>query len=105
MLLDTGANLSTLYASFREALTEGEIDALTTTDEQVGGAGELIVRRTAVVPTPRLSVAGRPLPLSNVSLLTTAPEGDARYRDGVLGVDALRSGFMLDFRAMQLLIE
>jgi hypothetical protein len=43
--------------------------------------------------------------LSNVSLLTTAPEGDARYRDGVLGTDALRSGFTLDFRAMQLRLE
>jgi hypothetical protein len=38
-------------------------------------------------------------------VLTTAPEGDARYRDGVPGTDALRSGFTLDFRAMQFRLE
>ena len=50
-------------------------------------------------------MSGQPVDLSSVSLLTTAPEGDARYRDGVLGADALRSGFMLDFRAMQIRLE
>ena len=44
---------------------------------------------------------GRPTDLQDVSLLTSAPEGEARYRDGVLGIDALRSGFTLDFRSMQ----
>jgi hypothetical protein len=34
-----------------------------------------------------------------------APEGEARYRDGVLGIDALRAGFTLDFRAMQFRLE
>ena len=105
MFLDTGANASSLYRSFRSALTKDEIGGLTTRDEKTGGAGEIIVRGTEVVRTPRLFLAGRPLDLSNVSLLTTAPEGDARYRDGVLGIDALRTGFTLDFRAMQLHLE
>jgi hypothetical protein len=105
MFLDTGANASSLYRSFRSALTKDEIAGLTTREEKTGGAGEIIVRRTEVVRTLRLFVSGRPVELSNVSLLTTAPEGDARYRDGLLGNDALRPGFTLDFRAMQIRLE
>jgi len=105
MFLDTGANASLLYRSFRSALTIDEIAGLTAREEQTGGAGEILVRRTEAVQTLRLFVSGRPTNLSDVSLLTTAPEGDARYRDGVLGTDALRSGFMLDFRAMQLRLD
>ena len=105
MFLDTGANASFLYRSFRSALANDEIAGLTARDETTAGAGEIIVRRTEVVRTLRLFVSGRPVDLSNVSLLTTAPEGDARYRDGVLGIDALRPGFSLDFRAMQFRLE
>jgi hypothetical protein len=105
MFLDTGANASSLYRSFRSALTKDEIAGLTARDEKTGGAGEIIVRRTEAVRTLHLSVSGRPLDLSDVSVLTTAPEGDARYRDGVLGTDALRPGFTLDFRAMQFHLE
>ena len=74
MFLYTGANASSLYLSFRSALTKDEIAGLITKDENTGGVGEIIVRRTEVVRTPRLSLAGRPIDLSNVSLLTTAPE-------------------------------
>jgi hypothetical protein len=105
MFLDTGANASLLYRSFRSALTTDEIAGLTAREEQTGGAGEILVRRTEAVRSLRLVVSGRPADLSDVSLLTTAPEGDARYRDGVLGTDALRSGFIVDFRAMQLRLE
>ena len=55
--------------------------------------------------TLRLFVSGRPADLSTVSLLTTAPEGDGRYRGGVLGTDALRRGFTVDFGAMQFRLE
>jgi hypothetical protein len=102
LLLDTGANASSVYRSFRPALTKDEIAGLTAGDEKTGGVGAIIVRSTEVVRSLRLVVSGRPVDLSNVSLITTAPEGDARYRDGVLGTDALRAGFTLDFRAMQL---
>jgi predicted aspartyl protease len=105
MLLDTGANASSLYRSFHSALTKGEIAALTIGEEQTGGAGEILVRRTEQIKALRLVVSDRPVDLSDVSLLTTAPEGNTRYRDGVLGTDALRRGFTLDFRAMQLRIE
>lgn len=105
MFLDTGANTSFFYPSFRSALTKDEIGRLTAKDEKTAGAGGIIVRRTEVLPTVRLFVSGRPLDLSKVSLLTAAPEGDARYRDGVLGSDAMRAGFTLDFRAMQFRLD
>jgi hypothetical protein len=105
MFLDTGANASVLYRSFRSVLTNDEIAGLTARDETTGGVGEVVLRQTQAVRTLRLFVSGRPVDLSNVSLLTGAPEGDARYRDGVLGTDALRRGFTLDFRAMQFRLE
>lgn len=105
MFLDTGANRSFLYRSFRSALTKDEIAGLTAGDDKGAGIGEIIVTRTDVVRTLRLFVSGHPVDLSNVSLLTTAPEGDERYRDGVMGIDSLRSGFTLDFRAMQVRLE
>jgi hypothetical protein len=105
MFLDSGANASALYRSFRSALTKDEVAGLTARDEKTGGAGEVIARRTEAVRALRLFVSGRPVNLASVSLLTTAPEGDARYRDGVLAADALRAGFTLDFRAMQLRLE
>jgi hypothetical protein len=40
-----------------------------------------------------------------LSLLSTAPMGNGRYRDGVIGMDALWSGFRLDFDAMRLDVE
>ena len=73
--------LATALTREGRALTKDEIAGLTAKDEKTAGD------------------------LSNVSLLTTAPEGDARYRDGVLGTDALRAGFRLDFRTMQLRFE
>ena len=105
MFLDTGANASSFYRSFRLSLTKDEIAALTVGEEQTGGAGEILVRKTEAIPMLHLVVSGQSVDLSDVSLLTTAPEGNARYRDGVLGTDALRHGFTLDFRAMQLRIE
>jgi hypothetical protein len=105
MFLDTGANATSLYPGFRSALSKEEIAGLTAGDEETGGAGEIITRRTEVLGTLRLFVSERPVDLSKISLLTTAPEGDARYRDGVLGTDALRAGFTLDFRAMHFRLE
>jgi hypothetical protein len=102
MFLDTGANASALYPSFRTTLTKDEIDALTVKDEQ---AGEVLVRRTESVANVRLFIVGRGVDLSDISLLTTVPDRDARYRDGLLGIDALRGGFTLDFRAMQLRLD
>jgi hypothetical protein len=53
----------------------------------------------------RIEVLGKAIDLKKRSLLSAAPTGNGRYRDGVIGMDALRSGFRLDFDAMRLEVE
>jgi predicted aspartyl protease len=105
MFLDTGANTTFLYPSFRDALGKEEIARLKRKREKTAGAGGMVKRTTDVLPTLRLDFSGRAIDLTKVSLLPTQPEGTAGYRDGVLGMDALAGGFTLDFRTMQLLLE
>ena len=105
MFLDTGANASVLYPSFRNALTREETFRLKTKREKVAGAGGMINRKTELVPTLRIEVLETSVNLRKVSLLPEMPTGNNRYRDGVIGMDALRSGFLLDFDAMRLEVE
>jgi hypothetical protein len=72
---------------------------------QRNAAGEMVKRTTDVLPTLRLEFLDRTIDLRKVSVLPRQPEGTAGHRDGVLGMDALASGFTLDFRTMQLLLE
>jgi predicted aspartyl protease len=105
MFLDTGANATVLYPSFLDSLRHDENLRLRTKREKVAGAGEVIQRRTSVVPRLGIEVFGKLIDLKNLSLLSEAPPGTGRYRDGVIGMDALWSGFRLDFDAMRLEIE
>jgi predicted aspartyl protease len=105
MFLDTGANDSVLYPSFREALGRQEQLRLQTKREKVAGAGGVIQRKTEVVPMLRIEILGKAIDLKKLSLLSVAPIGNGRYRDGVIGMDALWSGFQLDFDAMRLEVE
>jgi predicted aspartyl protease len=105
MFLDTGANASVLYPSFLDALGHDESLRLRTKREKLAGAGGVIQRKTQVVPTLGIEILGKPISLRKVSLLSGAPPGNGRYRDGVIGMDALWSGFRLDFDAMRLEIE
>jgi hypothetical protein len=105
MFLDTGANDTVLYPSFKEALERQEKLRLRTKREKVAGAGGVIQRKTEVVPLLRIEVLGKAIDLKKLSLLSTAPIGNGRYRDGVIGMDALRGGFRLDFDAMRLEVE
>jgi predicted aspartyl protease len=98
MFLDTGANSSSLYPSIRVAL---EKTRLKTKQEKTAGAGGTIIRTTQVVPRLDLQMLDGSVTLTDVSLLQRQPGGFARYRDGVIGMDALRDGFTLDFRAMR----
>jgi predicted aspartyl protease len=50
MFLDTGANATVLYPSFLDSLRHDENLRLRTKREKVAGAGEVIQRRTSVVP-------------------------------------------------------
>ena len=95
LLLDTGANVTSLFPSARAALSAEEITALGHKDDRTGGAGAIVSRSAEVVPLLHLEIGARSVDLHNVTLLASAPADDGN--DGVLGIDALRDGFALDF--------
>lgn len=105
MDLDTGANTTSLNPSFRNALMPDEIASLKSERDRIAGAGGIVSRKTEVMSTLRLEIFGRTEELTKVSLVNQQPAGDKGYRDGTLGMDALTSGFTLDFRAMQLRVD
>jgi predicted aspartyl protease len=105
MFLDTGANATVLYPSFLDAVGRDENLRLQTKREKLAGAGGIIQRTTEVVPALEIEIFGKLISLTKLSLLSEAPPGNARYRDGVIGMDALWSGFRLDFDAMRLELE
>jgi predicted aspartyl protease len=102
MLLDTGANTSALYPSVREALTPGERSGLRRKLERTAGAGGAVSLRTSVIPLFGLDILAHTVEIKDVSLLHETPSGNRRFRDGVIGMDALTGGFVLDFDAMRL---
>jgi predicted aspartyl protease len=102
LFLDTGANETTLYPSFRSALNRDDTARMRTRKEKTAGAGGGVQRGTDVVPALQISILDTPVGLRKLSLLREMPKGDARFRDGVVGMDALWSGFLLDFEAMRL---
>lgn len=105
LFLDTGANETAVYPSFRSALSEYELHALKKKRESSAGAGGEITREAEVVPTLHLNVLGRTDEIAKVSLISKQPKGSAGLRDGVLGMDGLTSDFTLDFRSMQLTLQ
>ena len=106
MMLDTGASVTSLYPSIRDALAQWERYQLTSTRaEGFAGAGGAEQREADLVPTIQLEVLGRAVYLQRIGLLRKAPAGNAGLRDGILGIDALAGGFRLDFRAMQFTLQ
>ena len=105
MLLDTGANKSTAYPSLRAALTRDELSGLKMKQDTSGGAGGIAQRSINLIPALGLEILDRTALLTNLALLLKQPTGDASYRDGVLGMDALMGGFTLDFRSMQFRLD
>jgi hypothetical protein len=102
---DTGANDTSLYPSFGDALSREETARIRSKREKIAGAGGAIQIRTGVVPALRLEILGTPVSLKKVSMLPEQPKGEKRFRDGVVGMDALWNGFLLDFDAMRLAIR
>jgi predicted aspartyl protease len=105
MHLDTGANDTSLYPSFRDALSREETARIRSKREKRAGAGGAIQIRAEVVPALRIEILGTAVSLKKVSMLPEQPRGDNRFRDGVVGMDALWNGFLLDFDAMRLVIQ
>lgn len=105
LFLDTGANETVVYPSFRAALTKNEISTLGKKREKTAGAGGVIKRTAEVITTLRLEILSRAVEIPKVSVVSKQPKGNAGHRDGVLGMDALAEGFTLDFRSMQLQVQ
>lgn len=105
MHLDTGANDTTLYPSFRDALSRQETAKIRSKREKRAGAGGTIQIRAEMIPLLRFEILGTPVNLKKVSILPEQPKGESRFRDGVVGMDALWNGFLLDFDAMRLAIQ
>ncbi len=105
LMLDTGANETVLYPSFRAILSREETANLATKREKSAGAGGIIERKTNIIPILRLDLLRQADELQKVSLLSKQPKGNAGLRDGVLGMDGLSNSFAVDFRSMQLELE
>lgn len=105
MLLDTGANKGYLYPSFRDALEPEERRNVKKQSETSGGAGGIIHQMVEIVPALQLQIAGKVVRLKKISLRQQQPTGSGSYLDGLIGMDAMRNGFTLDFTAMQLHLE
>ncbi len=105
MFLDTGANKSDLYPSFRVAMGEQELAKLKNKKQNTAGAGGAIKLRTQIIPSLRIEILGRPVDIPNAGLRTSQPAGTPGLRDGVIGMDALSGGFTIDFQTMQLQLE
>jgi predicted aspartyl protease len=100
MVVDTGANDTVLYPSFRNAMTREEVRKLQNMHEIRAGAGGSIQQR---VPTLRIEFFEKPVTLQKLSLEPKAPR--PIDFDGVIGMDALWAGFHIDFEAMRLELD
>jgi hypothetical protein len=105
MMLDTGGNVTYLYSSFRDALTPEELTKLGHRRDRSNGVGGSITLESDLVPSIQFDLPGKTVLLKNVSLRRASSPGGNGYSDGLLGMDAMKGGFTLDFRAMQLRLE
>ncbi len=105
MFLDTGANDTTLYPGFRGAMRPEELSRIRRKHDRVAGAGGALKRKIESVPELRIEIAGKTIALKKLSLLTEEPPGGNGHLDGVIGMDALWGGFLLDFDTMRLDVQ
>ena len=104
MAVDSGANQSSLYSSFRAALTAGESSSIRKKKVGSTGLGETITQTAETIPRLAIQLPGGEAILINVPFRDHRP-ADLRFEDGVVGLDVLRGGFTLDFRSMQLMLD
>jgi predicted aspartyl protease len=101
MMLDTGAAGTVLYPSILDSFAAWERDQLKGSNGAAGGSQE---RLADLVPFIQLEAGGRTVYPERVALFRKAP-ADTKGRDGVLGIDALKGGFQMDFRSMRLTLK
>lgn len=105
MTLDTGGDRTYLYSSFRETLTPEEQSNLKRQRRGFTGAGGSTKIESELVPQMELELPGRAVRLREVSLRLDSPSPGNGYSDGLLGMDALKGGFTIDFRTMRLELD
>jgi predicted aspartyl protease len=103
VVVDTGANDTTLYPSFRDAMTREEVRKLQKRRETRAGAGGSVRRRVQGIPSLRLDLFDKPVTLKKISLEPEAPPNS--HHDGVIGMDAFWGGFRVDFDSMRLELD
>jgi hypothetical protein len=97
MILDTGGTTTYLYPTVREALTPEQRAKLSPQSRRFGGIGGSTKIETELVPQLELELPGRTVGLGGVALRKDSNP----YSDGLLGMDALKDGFAIDFRDMR----
>ncbi len=106
MMLDTGLTKTLLYPSMRDVLAPWERNQLGGSRAAVFSGGGGSERREAdFVPNMEFAIRGRTFYLQGLNLLGKGPAGKAEFRDGILGMDALTGGFILDFHAMEFRLQ
>lgn len=105
MVFDTGAFSSEFYPSFRGALSSEEASGIRHARQKVTGVGGTIVKRKIEqLPELWVDVMGRRLTIRKANFTPLLDDGK-RYWDGVIGIDALEGGFLLDFQAMRVTLD
>ena len=96
--LDSGANLSYLFNAGLPMLRAEEVQRLAPSHRRVGGVGGVVDEQGDQLPLATLSMAGRPLVLTDVDVVRDTENGEvARIGEDVLNRYAAA---VLDFRTM-----
>jgi predicted aspartyl protease len=104
MMLDTGAAGTVLYPSMLDTFARWERDQLAGANQRSASARAAEQRAADLTPSFELEAGGRTVHLERIPLFKNAPPG-SKGRDGVLGIDALKGGFCIDFRSMRLTLN
>ena len=105
LVFDTGAFSNEFYPSFRDALSSEEMSKMKhARQKETGVGGTLVDRNITQLPELWVGVLGQPLKIKKANFVPE-PDSDKQYSDGLLGIDALRGGFLLDFEAMRFTVE
>ena len=103
LVLDTGANLTTLSALYAEA-NPAAVAALATGETQRTSAGGTVRSRTASWTNAPIGLAGRNLVMPRLSVNLPDPDAPRARNYGIIGSNALRAfeSYTIDFAAMRL---
>jgi hypothetical protein len=104
MTLDSGGTTTYLYSTFRDALTLDERAKLSRENRGFGGVNGSTKVRIEVVPQLDLELSGRTVALRRVAMRLDSNHGSPES-DGLLGIDALKGGFAIDFDTMRLQLD